>query len=71
MSLSAIDKFNLNGLTGDLNTGNTQYDIGTLAANASKEVIFTGATWQAGQHTNTATTTGTLFSVYDRSSYWK
>jgi len=54
------NKFNLNGLTGDLNTGNSQYDIGTLAANASKEVIFTGATWQAGQHTNTATTTGTF-----------
>ncbi len=54
------DKFNLNGLTGDLTSGNSQYDIGALAANASKEVIFTGATWQAGQHTNTATTTGTF-----------
>jgi uncharacterized membrane protein len=62
------NKFNLNGLTGDLNTGNSQYDIGTLAANASKEVIFTGATWQAGQHTNTATTTGTFTDGGGRTS---
>jgi len=57
VSLSDSD-FNLNGVTGDLNTGNSQYDIGALAAGGSKEVIFTGATWQLGQHTNTATTNG-------------
>ena len=55
VSLSDSD-FNLNGVTGDLNTGNSQYDIGALAAGGSKEVTFTGATWQLGQHTNTATT---------------
>ncbi|MEQ9623412.1 DUF7507 domain-containing protein [Coleofasciculus chthonoplastes] len=51
--------FSLDGLTGDLTSGNNQYDIGTLAAGASTEVIFNSATWQSGQHANTATTSGT------------
>lgn len=56
VSLSDSD-FSLDGLTGDLTSGNGKYDIGALAAGGSKEVTFTG-TWQADQHTNTATTNG-------------
>jgi hypothetical protein len=50
--------FELDGLTGDATSGNSQYDIGILAAGASTEVIFNGATWIEGQHTNTASASG-------------
>jgi hypothetical protein len=50
----------------DTTNGDKTIDIGNLAANddvdgGSDQYIFTftGATWQAGQHTNTATTEGT------------
>ncbi|NVE00662.1 hypothetical protein [Massilia sp. BJB1822] len=45
----------------DLNGGaaGTSLTIGTLAPNQVYELIFSGATFQAGQHTNTASVIGT------------
>jgi hypothetical protein len=57
ITLSDSD-FSLDGLTGDTTTGNNQYNIATLAAGASTEVLLTGTPWEAGQHTNTATANG-------------
>ena len=73
ITLSDSD-FGLDGLTGDTTTGNNQYNIATLAAGASTEVLLTEAPWQAGQHTNTATANGsyntTTVSDTDDANYF-
>ena len=43
----------------DTTSGDKIYEIGNLAVNGSKELIFT-APWTAGQHTNTATAYGSF-----------
>jgi len=53
ISLSDSD-FDLNGAA-----AGTAISIPSLAVGGTYETIFTGATWQAGQHTNTATATST------------
>jgi large repetitive protein len=50
----------------DLDPGaGTTHTFGTLAVGDSAEFIFTGATFQSGQHTDTATITGTTPSDTD------
>ena len=51
ITLSDSD-FDLNGTS-----SGTNIVIASIAAGASQEVIFDGATWQAGQHTDTGTIT--------------
>jgi hypothetical protein len=43
----------------DTTNGDKTYEIGNLAVNESKELIFT-ASWTAGQHTNTGTAYGSF-----------
>jgi hypothetical protein len=47
--------FNIDTVNNDMTV-----DIGTLAVGAMYELIFTGAVWMAGQHSNTATASGSF-----------
>ena len=59
------DVFDLNGLAGDIDNVSVDYQVGTLAADDGVdgsgtdeiELIYTGATWEFGQHVDTATVT--------------
>jgi Ca2+-binding RTX toxin-like protein len=52
------NRFRLDGLTGDTVKGDCTYTIDSLAIGDSVEVFYKG-TWEKGQHTNIATTSGT------------
>ena len=60
------NRFNIDGLdVGDAILGNGVYDIVSLAAGEFVTIDYAGATWLAGQQTNTATVTTTYVDCCD------
>jgi hypothetical protein len=51
--------FNIDNGDNTIEIGNLSADDGVAGGTDQYEYIFTAATWQSGQHTNTATTSGT------------